>query len=69
MPVVSFRLSDEDEGRLRRLGVNPGPRARDLLLDELREEETLAGLDRLEARSRPPSRPLPEVLRDLREER
>lgn len=69
MPVVSFRLSDDDAERLHHLGVEPGLRARDLLLQELREEEIRAGLERLARRSRHPERSTAELVRKLREGR
>lgn len=69
MPVVSFRISEEDKAALEAQGVNPGLRARELLLEELerrRFEEAQRFLDEV---SRPPSQDIVEMIREMREER
>lgn len=69
MPVVSFRVSEEDLEKLEALGIHPGPRARELLLEELRRESILESVRRLEETSVEPSKPVTEILRDIREGR
>lgn len=69
MPVVSFRLDEDALDALESLGINPGPRARDLLLDELERHRVEEAMDRLEEISRPPSKPVVELIREMREER
>lgn len=69
MPVVSFRLDEDDLEALESLGVNPGPRARELLLEELEGRRYEEAMEFLESVSKPPSRPVVETIREMREER
>lgn len=68
MPVVSFRLSEEEIKRLEALGINPGPLAKDLVQRELRRRQVDRDLERLGEISRTPSKPVAEIVRDLRDE-
>lgn len=68
MPVVSFRLSEEEIQRLEALGINPGPLAKELVQRELRRRQVDRDLERLEEISRTPSKPVAEIVRDLRDE-
>lgn len=69
MPVVSFRLDEDDLDALESLGVNPGPRARELLLEELERHRFEESMSRLEEISRVPSKPVVELIREMREGR
>lgn len=68
MPVVSFRLSEEEIQRLEALGINPGPLAKELVQRELRRRQVDQDLERLQEISREPSKPVAEIVRDLRDE-
>ncbi|MGH7318032.1 MAG: hypothetical protein ACRELA_00160 [Candidatus Rokuibacteriota bacterium] len=68
MGVVSFRIPDGDEKRLRTLGISPGARAKELIQDELRRrdvEENLAWLDRHRIKL---DRPVVDIIREIRDE-
>lgn len=70
MPVVSFRLSDDEQARLERHGIDsPGLVARRLLLEELGDDEAREALARLEERRQEPSQPVSETLREIRDGR
>ncbi len=69
MPVVSFRLSEEDLEKLEALGIHPGPRARELLLEELEMERFRESIRWLEEHSVTPSRPVADTIREMRESR
>ena len=69
MGVVSFRLSDEDEKRLRKRGIVPGALAKDLVEAELRKrdrKESLEWLDAHRVTTRGPS--VAKLLHQIRDE-
>lgn len=66
MGVVSFRLSDDEEGRLRTAGLSPGAEAKAHLLRLLREveiDEDFAFFDRI----RVPGPPTADLVRQDRD--
>lgn len=68
MGVISVRLSDEEENALRRAGLSPGRIAKEALLARaraLRIGESLAFLARYR---RKPSRPVADLIREIRDE-
>lgn len=68
MGVVSFRISDDDEERLRRAGVNPGAEAKahvEATARRLRAGQLLADLEGFSRRS---PVPLDHLVRTIREE-
>lgn len=69
MSVISFRLPDDEEQRLRARGINPASLAKELVQERLRKQDVEATLDRLARRSKPPSRSIIETVREARETR
>ena len=68
MGVVSFRLSEAMESQLRAAGISPGALAKELVEAEARRLDVNAQMRALEAFSRKPSKPLMEIIREIREE-
>lgn len=68
MGVVSFRLPDDDEERLRRAGINPGLLAKAHVEAQARALEADKVLSKLEAFSRPSPEPIADLIRSIREE-
>lgn len=69
MSVISFRLPDEEEDKLRARGVNPASLAKELVLREVRDHDVERTLEVLAHHSKAPSRPVVETVREARERR
>lgn len=68
MGIVSFRLPDDVEKRLRARGINPGARAKELLEGDIRKrsvEEDMAFLRRHAIRAK---KTAAQLVREIREE-
>lgn len=68
MGVVSFRLTDEDEKRLRRAGISPGAKAKEVLEAEARKlafDESEAYLAKHRRRA---TIPVQQLIREIRDE-
>lgn len=68
MGVVSFRLADDDEQRLRQAGINPGPWAKAQAEAKARSLRAAARRHALEGFSRPAREPVVDTVRRIREE-
>ncbi len=68
MGVVSFRLPDDDEERLRRAGIDPERAAKTYLEAQARGLTADATLSHLETFSRPAPEPVEGLIRSIREE-
>lgn len=69
MGVISFRLSDEEEERLRRAGISPGALAKEKVSTEARRLDAEENLEALERLSREPGQPVSRTVREIRDER
>lgn len=69
MSVISFRLPDEEEDKLRARGINPASLAKELVLREVRDHDVERTLEVLSRHSKPPRRPVVETVRAARERR
>lgn len=68
MGVHSFRLTEEQEARLRALGISPGAKAKELLQEELWRGQVRADLAWLERHAVKADRPAAALVREMREE-
>lgn len=68
MGVVSFRLPDDDEEALRRVGITPGALAKDLVESEVRRLRVARAKELGERYRRKPRVPLSRIVREIREE-
>lgn len=68
MGVIRFRISGEDEGVLRRAGVDPAALAKEHVEREARRravDQLMVDLEEFRARS---SKPVEEIVREIRDE-
>ncbi len=68
MGVISIRLPDDVEAVYARQGVRPSQIGKEFLMQKAREFESEERLERLRKFRRKPSKPIVELLREVRDE-
>lgn len=68
MGVISIRLPDDVEAVYTRRGVRPSRIGKEFLMQKAREFESEERLERLRKFRRKPSKPIVELLREVRDE-
>jgi predicted DNA-binding protein len=68
MGVVSVRLPDDVEAYLRHLGITPSTLAKELVEKEARRLRIQEARQYLESVSRKPSKPIADIVREIRDE-
>lgn len=68
MGVISIRLPDDVEAVFARRGLRPSRLGKEFLLRKARQMESQERLERLRKLRRAPSKPIVDLLRDVRDE-